>query len=181
MKIGFDFEKVIIDYPPFIPNWIIDKFYKQRDNGILLYRIPGKYEQMLRTLIHLPPLRQPITKNLEAIKELAKNSEHELFIISSRFGFLKKITENLTSRLALEKIFKRMYFNYENEQPHHFKNRIVKELKIDKYIDDDLSLLKFLAKENPQTVFFWLNGSIKKKLSDNLVALTHIDDLEKII
>lgn len=180
MNIGFDFDKVIIDYPPFIPNWIIDKFYKKKDNGILLYRIPGKAEQILRTIIHLPPLRQPIKKNLQAIADLASKNEHDLFIISSRFGFLKGLTTSLTKKLELEKIFRKMYFNYENEQPHLFKNRVVKELKIHKFIDDDLSLLKFLAKENPKTLFFWLNNSVKKKLSDNLFALTKIDELADI-
>ncbi len=181
MNIGFDFDKVIIDYPPLVPNWIIDKFYKERDNDELIYRIPGKPEQLLRTLTHLPPFRHPIKENLNAVKDLADKNEHDLYIISSRFGFLKNLTETLTKKLQLEKIFKRMYFNYNNEQPHYFKNRIVKELNIQRYIDDDLSLLKFLSKENPKTIFFWLNNSVNKKLSDNLHALTDIKDVEKEI
>jgi hypothetical protein len=50
-----------------------------------------------------------------------------------------------------------MYFNYENKQPHEFKNEVLKKLKLDIYVDDDFSLLRFVAKDNPKTTFYWYN------------------------
>ena len=52
MKIGFDLDKIFINTPPFVPISIINKFYKQRDNGILLYRIPTRPEQLFRKATH---------------------------------------------------------------------------------------------------------------------------------
>lgn len=177
MNIGFDFDKVFVGYPPLVPSWLIDKLYKKRDDIILSYRIPGKIEQTFRQFTHFPIFRQPIKLNLTHLEELSQLGEHDLYLISSRFGFLEKQTSALTKRLGFQKIFKEMYFNYSNEQPHKFKDRIVKKLKIQRYIDDDLSLINYLAKENPKTIFFWLNDKLEKKLSTNTYALTRISDI----
>src|SRR5579885_2610382 len=163
MKLGFDLDKVFIDYPPLIPNWVIDRLYKEKENGELLYRIPGTFEKHIRQLSHLPLFRQPIQKNLHVLESLAKEKKHSLFLISSRFGFLKKQTEYIAKKYHFYDIFTSMHFNFENEQPHFFKDKIIKKLHIDRYVDDDLSLVRFLAKENPKTLFFWLNNSLEKK------------------
>jgi hypothetical protein len=177
MNIGFDLDKVFIDYPPFIPSWIIDRIYKEKENGVLLYRIPGKIEQKIRQISHSPLLRHPIKKNLQALHAIAGTKKYNMFLISSRFGFLKKQTAYIIKQYKLDTIFKQLHFNFNNEQPHIFKNRIIKNLHIDRYIDDDLSLLKFLAIENKKTLFFWLNNTLEKKISENLFAVKKIESL----
>jgi hypothetical protein len=155
MNIGFDLDKVFINTPPFIPKTFIDKLYKKRDNGILLYRIPGRTEQIIRSLSHAPILRAGMRENLQFLKSLPKNT-HKLYLISSRFKFLENKTKKLVKKHHFDKIFDEMYFNFANEQPHIFKNRIIRNLKLDYYIDDDLSLLNYVAAHNPKTIFFWL-------------------------
>jgi len=179
MNIGFDLDKVFVDYPPFIPHWIIDTLYKEKDNGILLYRVPGTFEQKLRQLSHTSFLRPPIKKNLSFLQSLSKEKKYNLYLISSRFGFLKKQTEELAKKHNFYNIFKKLYFNYQNEQPHEFKNRVLQEIKIDRYIDDDLSLIKHLAKKNPKSIFYWLNARFKKTLANNILAVTDITEVIK--
>lgn len=177
MNIGFDLDKVLVDYPPLIPNWMIDKLYKEKDNGVLLYRIPGRLEQKIRQLSHISFLRQGIKKNLSVLKELSKDKKNNLYLISSRFSFLKSQTEEVSKRHEFEKIFKALYFNFDDEQPHVFKDSIIKKIHIDRYIDDDLSLITYLAKNNPGKKFFWLNMRENKQLAENLFAVTKIDDI----
>jgi hypothetical protein len=124
-------------------------------------------------------LRPPIKKNLSFLQSLSKEKKHNLYLISSRFGFLKKQTEKLAKRHSFYSIFKKLYFNYQNEQPHEFKDRVLKEIKIDRYIDDDLALIKHLAKENPKSIFYWLNTRLKKKLTHNILAVTDITEVVK--
>ncbi len=181
MKLGFDLDKVLIDYPPLIPNKVIDKLYKEKDNGHPTYRIPGLFEQQIRKLSHLSPLRKPIKKNVQELHAIAQTGEHELFLISSRFGFLKKQTESLVKKHKLDSIFKQLFFNYENKQPHLFKNEVMKKMDIDRYIDDDSSLIRFLAKENPKKLFFWLNNQKNEKLTNNLIATTSLGAIIKKI
>lgn len=174
MNLGFDLDKIFIDYPPFIPNQLIDRLYKKHSNGQLLYRIPSKPEQFLRLLTHQPFLRPIIKENMEFIKNITKKEKHNYYLISSRFGFLKKTTELLVKRCGFDKIFDAMYFNFGNKQPHIFKNEIIKKLNIHRYIDDDLPLIKFLSSQNPRTLFFWFNKKESKKLNNNLFAITEI-------
>lgn len=177
MNIGFDLDKVLINYPPFIPATFIDKLYKKKDNGILLYRIPSKPEQALRLLTHFSPFRPPIKENLEFLKELAAKNTHKHYLISGRFGFLKDKTHQLIQKHNLDRVFEDMFFNFHDKQPHEFKDEIIKKYNIEKYVDDDRSLLEYLAEQNPHVLFFWLNSKIQKKLESNLIAITHLSQM----
>ena len=129
MNIGFDLDKIFIDYPPFIPSGVIDKLYKKKANGVLLYRIPSKPEQMVRRLSHLPLLRPPIKDNIRFLKSISKE-KNKLYLISSRFDFLRGITEKLMEKQGFDKVFDGMYFNFDNQQPHIFKKRCFKKTQI---------------------------------------------------
>ena len=110
MNIGFDLDKIFIDYPFFIPDFIIDLLYKKKVKGKLIYRIPKKPEQLLRLLIHHPLFRQPIKKNVEFMKKLASQNTHKHYLISSRLGFLKNKTLSLVQKHALNNLFEDLYF-----------------------------------------------------------------------
>jgi hypothetical protein len=181
MNIGFDLDKVFIDYPPFVSPRLIDKLYKKKDNGVLLYRIPAYPEQLFRRISHMPFLRPAIKENMAFLKSIPKNT-HKLYLISSRFKFLEKRTVKLVKRFKLDKVFDEMYFNFDNLQPHLFKNDVIKKLKLDIYIDDDLSLLRYAAKNNPQTRFFWLtHDKTAEKLSPNIFPLAQLSELSSYI
>jgi len=176
MNVGFDLDKIFIDFPPLIPSRIIDSFYKEKTNHELKYRIPSKIEQIIRVFSHHPLFRPPIIKNIEYVKNLTlKNNKY--YLISSRFGFLKKRTDNLIKRYRFDKIFNTMYFNYENKQPHQFKNDVIRKLDLDMYVDDDLQLLKYLMDKNAETKFFWLNKKSSKPLKGNLFAIKNLSEM----
>ncbi|HWY79973.1 MAG TPA: hypothetical protein VNW29_06485 [Candidatus Sulfotelmatobacter sp.] len=178
MKIGFDLDKVFINTPPFIPNAVINKFYKQRDNGILLYRIPSRPEQLFRKALHVPILRKQMRDNFASLRELSKEKKHQLYLISSRFKFLEPETQRLVKKYALDTIFDKLYFNYNNKQPHKFKNEILQKLNLDIFIDDDLSLIRYVAKNNPHTNFFWLDEHAQgAKISDNITAVRNLGEI----
>lgn len=179
MNLGFDFDKVFINTPPLIPDKLIDRLYKKKSNGMLLYRIPSKTEQVFRLFTHLSPFRPPIFQNIAFIKHIVKQNNHKYFLISSRFGFLKQTTDRLVKKHKLEKVFNAMHFNFENKQPHLFKNDMIKKLNIHRYVDDDLPLLEYLSLKNKKTMFFWLNKNIRKSLKNNLVAITHLKEMIK--
>ena len=177
MKIGFDLDKIFIDYPPLIPDAIIDKLYKKKVNGDLLYRTPSKPEQFLRQISHIPLLRPAIKHNISFLRALAKRNYH-LYLISSRFGFLEKQTLSRMQELGLDLLFEKMYFNFENEQPHIFKEGVLKKLQLDSYVDDDIHLLKHVAKTNKHTRLYWLHPSPSTvHLPQNIIQLTTLPDI----
>ncbi|MEK7571174.1 MAG: hypothetical protein AAB553_02780 [Patescibacteria group bacterium] len=179
MRIGFDLDNIFIGGPPLIPHTIIERMYKKRDHGELLYRIPSYPDQLLRQIIHLPMLRPPMKKNLVFLEALAKKNKN-LYLISSRYKFLEKRTAALVKKHKLDTHFHQMFFNFANEQPHLFKNAILKELKLDSYVDDDLSLLKYVAKDNPTTTFFWLtSANYSQPLPKNIVQIRALTEITK--
>ncbi|MDP3974456.1 MAG: hypothetical protein Q8P65_00520 [bacterium] len=179
MNIGFDLDKIFINFPPIVPSKIVELLYKGKSNHELKYRIPSRIEQIIRVLSHHPLFRQPIAENINYVKNLALKSKNRHYLISSRFSFLKKRTNDLIRLHHFDKIFHTMYFNYENKQPHQFKNEIMKKLNLDMYVDDDLQLLEYLINKNPNTKFFWLNKKISKPLKKNLFAIKHIAEMIK--
>jgi hypothetical protein len=120
--------------------------------------------------------RPPIKKNLTFLQTFAK-SDNQLVLISSRYGFLRRTTNALVKKYKLDKLFKELYFNFDNKQPHLFKSEIINRLKLDAYIDDDLHLLKYVAARNNQVKLYWLNAKLNKKIGPNITAITDIRDL----
>lgn len=175
-KIGFDFDKVFVNYPPLIPSELIEWLYKIR-NHKLTYRYPGKMEQLIRILSHYPVFRHPLKKNLENLNNIWKQQDKDIYLISSRFSFLKQRTNHWTKKYGLEKFFKKMYFNFKDDQPHVFKNKIIKKENIQKFVDDDLDLLLFLSKENPKVKFYWLSSKNPKK--ELPASIKIVKDLEE--
>lgn len=187
MLIGFDLDKIFIDTPPLVPAGVIQKLYRKKANGTLLYRIPSKPEQLFRRLTHISVLRPPIKHNLALLQKIASRN-HTLFLISSRYSFLKKPTAAIVKKYHLDKLFKTLYFNDLNEQPHKFKNTKLKQLNLDIYIDDDLSLLQYVAKHNPKTTFYWLKTGAYKDyerhhpvLEKNVVPIHSLQELMQLL
>ncbi len=179
MNIGFDLDGIFINTPPFVPGEIIEKLYKKRDNGILLYRIPSYSERIFRKITHFPLFRPPIKENLAFLKTISKD-KNKLYLISSRFNFLEKETNQLVKRYELDKIFDGLYFNFSNKQPHVFKDEIIKKLNLDMHIDDDLSLIKYVAQNNPKTRFLWLNRLKQdRSIAKNVFSISSLAEMFK--
>lgn len=188
MNIGFDFDKVFVNYPPGIPNKLIDYLYKghlallkgKTKNVELSYRYPGKTEQKIRKLSHTSILRPPITKNIDALKKISVMKTCKTYLVSSRYGFLKKETQAWLKTQRLEKYFTGVYFNFENKQPHLFKKETIDKLRITFYVDDDIDLLVYLSKNNPSLKLFWItdkNNYEYKMLPENIFKVKNIEEL----
>jgi hypothetical protein len=177
MRVGFDLDKVFIDFPPFVPDRLIEKLYRKKANGELSYRIPSRPEQFIRHVSHAPILRPAIVKNIDLLKSIPKD-KHKLYLISSRFGFLEGRTKALVKMHRFDEIFDEMFFNFSNKQPHEFKDEVLKKLHLDVYIDDDFHLLKHVAKHNKNTLFYWLaNGGKKRQITRNIYSTSDLSDI----
>lgn len=177
MNIGFDLDEILVSHPPLIPAALIALLYRGRQKKFLHYRMPGEFEKKLRVFSHHPLFRPVLEKNLDFIQELSKRKGYRLHLISSRFSFLKNRTETFVSHNGFKKLFTTIHFNYTDQQPHKFKEEILKKLFLDKYVDDDLPLIEYLAKRFPKTIFYWLNSHKKGKVNSNIIAVTHINQI----
>lgn len=177
MRIGFDLDKVFIDHPHYIPDRFINRLYRHGQSKFLAYRIPSKPEQILRRITHYHFFRPSITENIEFLETLHVNKENHCFLISGRFGFLKKSTELFIKTHKFEVLFENMFFNFKNEQPHIFKERLIRKLRLEKYVDDDLELVHYLSMHLPKVTFYWLNNDINRQIQKNIYAISDIKQL----
>lgn len=191
MTIGFDFDKVFIDYPPLVPYSFIDFLYKGKSffrknlstNPDIYYRFPNKFEQKIRIFSHYHIFRPPIRDNIDVLKNISRSSKSKTYLVSSRFSFLKKRTDEILVRYKLKKYFDGIYFNYDNLQPHIFKEKTIKKLKIDTYIDDDIHLSLYLSKKIPDLTIYWVMGNRAKpmRLPKNIIGIKNLDELTKYL
>ncbi|OGH19075.1 MAG: hypothetical protein A3F31_01105 [Candidatus Levybacteria bacterium RIFCSPHIGHO2_12_FULL_38_12] len=178
MNIGFDLDGIFIDKPPFVPKVIIERLYKKK-NGAIKYRIPGRFEQIVRKISHAKLFRPAIKQNIKYLHKIHKFNSHRCYLISGRFGFIQKQTDHILNAYKISNVFYKRCVNLQSKQPHLFKNEMLKKLKIKKFVDDDLDLLIFLSKKNPSITFYWLNEKENKKLSKNLFAIKNLQNILK--
>jgi len=178
-RIGFDFDKIFVNYPQFIPDALVNRLYKKKTQK-LTYRFPGTIEQKIRIFSHHHLFRTPIMYNINVLKAISRNGI-ETYLISSRFGFLKNKTEYWVRKYSMQRLFKEIHFNYDNNQPHKFKEGVLRQLRLTHYIDDDLDLLLYLSKKLPSTHFYWLtsNSKYNKKLPGNISVIKTLKDIPK--
>ena len=114
---------------------------------------------MIRKITHFYLFRPPIKQNIEFIKEIAKNSKYEIYAVSGRYLFLKRETEKWFEKRKIKNLFKKVYLNVENEQPHLFKEKKLKEIGAQIFIDDDEILAGYLADRSKNIKIFCLSNS----------------------
>lgn len=179
MKIGFDLDRIFIDTSGIVPHWLVDWLYKDHCHKELSYSIPkSSISKLIRRTSHIPPLRPPLKKNIETLSQIILKPNLQLYLISSRYQSLEKLTLKLLNKYNLITPFSKIYLNTADEQPHLFKEKVLKELNLDLFIDDDLDLLKHLQKQGLKTKLVWYNPDHKINAIQGIIA---ISDLSEII
>ena len=147
-KIAFDLDGVIVDKPPLIPKALLERLFKGGGGKKLHYHFPHSLlGQFIRKLSHFYIFRPPIKNNISFIKEIAKNGQYELYVVSGRYSFLEKETKKWLEKRKLKGLFKKIYLNKEDEQPHIFKEKILKRIEPDIFIDDDEEIVDYLCQK----------------------------------
>lgn len=184
-KIGFDFDRVLIDYPPVVPYSVVTFFYRyglipvKRNSHKLVYRVPGPFERQVRLLTHFPIFRAPIVENIATLRKLYRQKNTQLYLVSGRFGFLEARTNELLKAYGLRKYFKKTFFNFQNMQPHEFKLEMIRKLGINIFIDDDIEILSYLSKKAPNLDYFWITPNTVSP-SKKIVPVENLEDFYTI-
>ncbi|MBP8591313.1 hypothetical protein KBI33_02465 [Candidatus Shapirobacteria bacterium] len=154
IKIGFDLDGVIVDKPPLIPKGLIEFLTKKPANSSLHFRFPKNFlEQYVRKFSHFYFLRPPLRQNIDFIKRLSPKN-YELYIISGRYSFLTSETNIWLKKRGLEDLFGAVFINLGNEQPHLFKERLIKDLGLDYFFEDDPDTVAYLNQKIGKTKIF---------------------------
>ena len=178
IRIGFDLDGVFVDKPPFVPKNLLEWLVRSHQTKRLAYRYPTlKPERWLRKFSHHPFFRPPIKKNLELVKRLGRKGKYRLYIISGRYSFLENRTWQWLKRYKIKKLFAGVFINLENKQPHLFKEKMIRDLGIKLFIDDDLPLAEHLANSNLRVKIFCFDKKSKKESSSSVALVESLEEI----
>lgn len=182
MKIGFDLDRIFINFPPIIPSSVINWLYKNHCQKELSYSIPkSSFSKFVRRSSHISLLRPPIKKNIKVLSQIFLNPNLKLYLISGRYKFLEKFTFKLLHKYNLITPFANIYLNTSNAQPHLFKEKVLKKLNLDLFLDDDLDLLKHLQKQGLKTKLIWYNPDHKNFNTQSITTISNLTEITKFI
>lgn len=157
LKIGFDMDGVLLYNPariirPFMAS-IKRIFLKKK--GLHFYYPKTVPEKLFWRFAHKSSIYN--APGLNEIEGLVKSGKIEAYLITARYNFLGKSVENWVKKNKLERVFKGVYYNTQDEQPHEFKECMVKKLKLDIYVEDNFDIVNHLKATTPAEVIWIYN------------------------
>lgn len=155
LRVGFDMDGVLLYNPARIIRPIIAliKSVFLQKKSLTFYYPKSNYEKLFWRLVHKSSIYN--APGLHEISRLVKTGKIEAYLITARYNFLGAGVKKWVKKNKLENTFKEVIYNSENEQPHEFKERIIKKLKLDIYIEDNLDIVNHLTKTT-QAKIFWI-------------------------
>ena len=157
IKVGLDFDGVIT-YNPFRVARLAISFVKHKILGIkkIGYFVPkNPWQRLLYYLIIVIPSAFP-ANGVTFLKKLAQSDKFEFYLITGRFIFVKNDTMAWLKHQDLIKVFKRIYINEKNEQPHEFKKRIISLEHFNYFIEDNWDIVNFINTQKISVKVFWV-------------------------
>lgn len=157
LKVGFDFDGVVAYNPLRVLRLPLNSLKKLllQENRLNFYIPKRKLDRFVWSLAHEFSYFPAI--GFSDLKKLLKKHKIEAYLITARYAFLEKSFFQWLKRHRLDKDFKGYFFNAKNEQPHKFKERMVKKLDLDVFVDDNLDIVKHLNKTTKAEIHWIYN------------------------
>ena len=95
-------------------------------------------------------------KGIELLQTLAKLPKYEFFLLTGRYNFTRTETYGWLEKNKLAGVFKKIYLNENNQQPHVFKKEVIQKIKLDYYVEDNLDIVRDLKSKGLQTKIYWI-------------------------
>ena len=160
LKVGFDLDGVLLYNPARIARPVIvfikKIFFKKEVNK---FHYPKTNLQKLVWLTFHKIVFGPAT-GYEELKKLIKAKRIKAYIITGRNESLKNDFNRWMKKLEANKYFSGCYFNDKNEQPYLFKEKMIKKLNLDIYVEDNWDIVRNINSKfeirNSNLKIFWI-------------------------
>lgn len=155
LRIGFDFDGVVAANPLRIVRgpitYIKRHILKKKKTEFYIPSTP-----LMKFVFWLPHQCSFFPgRGIYRLKKLVREGKVEASIVSGRYGYLDAQIPVWLKRRGLDTVFTAIYANEKNEQPHLFKERMLQQLHLDYFIEDNFDIVSYLQKRT-QTKVYWL-------------------------
>ena len=167
LKVGFDMDGVILYNPLRVFRGLAKKLLKPIKSSLLhkdksLFYFPkSSFEKYLWTLIHKSSFK--VNRGFLDLKEISKNKKIKLYLITGRYGFLENDYNRWLKKIKAKRIFTQCYINKKNLQPNQFKENMIKKLKLDIYVEDNLDIIEKLNHHTKASIL-WITNAVDKNI-----------------
>lgn len=174
LKVGFDLDGVLLYNPARLFRPIIALIKRKKiiinRNHLEFYVPKPGLGQFFWELIHKSSMW--LAPGFNEIEELKKAKKIEAYLITGRFGHLQENYEMWRKKMNADSLFMKSFMNSSDEQPHLFKERLIRELKLDYFIEDNWDIVQYLAsrfnqsrQEKKVVKIIWLSNIFDFKIS----------------
>lgn len=168
IRVGFDLDGVILYNPARIVR-PITKFIKKQvlhQKNVTAFYIPKtKLERAIWHIFHYSSIF--VAPGFDQIRKLTKAGVIEPYLVTARYSFLERDLRVWLQRLQIDSFFKGVYFNELDEQPHLYKERVIKNLKLDFFVEDNYDIVRHLEHSIP-TKIIWIYNIFDKQLTSKV-------------
>lgn len=181
IRIGFDLDGVILANPIRVFRSFIStskRLHLLPRKELEFYQPKTALEKQLWLYLHKSSWR--LANGFEVIQTLAHQGKIEAYIISGRFACLEPDTKRWLKKLQDSGAFREIYFNDHDEQPHLFKERMLKKLQLDYYVEDNYDLAKYLRQHQSKVQIWWLSNLLDSRLDFSQKFLSLAKVAEKL-
>lgn len=167
LHVGFDMDGVLLYNPLRIlrPIVVFIKRYLLKRKTNRFYYPKNKFERFLWILAH----KSSIVKadGLEDIYNLIRKKKIKAYIITSRYTILKKDCEYWFRILNKDNLFTACYYNEGDEQPYLYKEKMIKKLQLQYFVEDNWDIVNHINKTVPKdqrTKVLWIYNFIDRSI-----------------
>lgn len=157
LRVGFDLDGVVLYNPARIirrPVTLFKHYFFPKQEKHFYYP-ESKPLQQLNRLMHKSSFM--VAPGFQDIIDAAKKGEIEPYIITARWSFLKEDFDAWMKKLHVPVHFRSYHMNERNEQPQDFKERMIKELSLDVFVEDNLDIVEHLEKKTDAYIIWIYN------------------------
>lgn len=164
LKVGFDMDGVLLYNPARIVRPLISLVKRKmnlidRDELEFFVPKPG-LQQTMWDFVHKSSCF--IAPGFNEIMKLRDEGLIEPYLITARFAHLEKDFNRWMKKMNADTVFVEHIMNYQDEQPHLFKEKMIKKLKLDCFIEDNLDIVGHLDKVCSETKIYWITNILDK-------------------
>jgi uncharacterized HAD superfamily protein len=162
IRIGIDLDGVLA-LQPMNGFWFHLRLLKEKllkKLSVRAYYLPKSSLEKLAWKV-INQRRKPFANKNRSLNEVYKLPNVELYLITSRYSFMKQITADWLNRHNFLKYFKEIIYNHGDKNPHSFKVDIVNKLNLQYFIDDDWETISALQAQTTTNII-WILEQHKK-------------------
>ena len=144
LKVGFDFDGVVAYNPLRIvrPILHLGKKIFLRPKELSFFCPQNAWQRFCWQIIHESSFFP--APGFKLLKKLLKEGKIEGYLLTSRYDHLEDQFYRWLKKHDVDKLFKSYHLNKKDEQPHKFKERTIKKLKLDLFLDDNWDIVNYL-------------------------------------